>query len=207
MAAMSKSERKLPSRRTVILVYDGVLVLDVAGAAQALTTANEEGASPQYDLHLCALKAGAVMTASGFAIEAEALPRSGIVDTVLIPGGPGVHRARQSKEVISALERLCRRARRVCAICTGAFMLAETGLLNDKTAVTHWRSCDLFAREFPKIDVDPEPLFIRDGNIWTTAGVTAGIDLTLSLIENDHGAALASSTPFSWNVSREPISG
>ena len=175
-----------------MLVYDGVLVLDVAGAAQALTTANTEGASPPYDLHLCALKPGAVMTSSGFKIEAEALPRSGTIDTVLIPGGPGVHSARQSKAAISALARLCRRARRICAICTGAFMLAETGLLNDKTAVTHWRSCDRFAREFPKIDVDPEPLFIRDGDVWTSAGVTAGIDLALSLIENDHGAALAS---------------
>jgi transcriptional regulator GlxA family with amidase domain len=71
-------------------------------------------------------------------------------------------------------------------------MLAETGMLNNKTAVTHWRSCARFAREFPKIYVDPEPIFIRDGHIWTTAGVTAGIDLALSLIEDDHGAALAS---------------
>jgi transcriptional regulator GlxA family with amidase domain len=192
MAAMSKNERKLPTRRAVMLVYDGVQVLDVAGAAQALTTANEEGAAPQYGLHLCALAAGTVMTASGFAIVAEALPRSGTVDTVFIPGGPGVHRARQNKDAISALKRLCGRARRICAICTGAFMLAETGMLNNKTAVTHWRSCARFAREFPKIDVDPEPIFVRDGHIWTTAGVTAGIDLALSLIEDDHGAALAS---------------
>jgi transcriptional regulator GlxA family with amidase domain len=104
MAAMSKNERKLPTRRAVMLVYDGVQVLDVAGAAQALTTANEEGAAPQYGLHLCALAAGTVMTASGFAIVAEALPRSGTVDTVFIPGGPGVHRARQNKDAISALE-------------------------------------------------------------------------------------------------------
>lgn len=192
MAAMSKSKQKLPSRRAVMLVYDGVQVLDVAGAAQALTTANEEGAAPKYDFRVCALAAGTVTTASGFGIAAEALPQSGIVDTVFIPGGPGVQRARQSKDAISALERLCRRARRICTICTGAFLLAETGMLNNKTAVTHWRSCARLAREFPQIDVDPDPLFIRDGHIWTTAGVTAGIDLTLSLIEDDHGAALAS---------------
>lgn len=189
---MSKSERKLPKRYAVIFVYDGVQILDVAGTAQALTTANEEGAAPQYDFRLCALEAGSVMTASGFAITAEPVPRSEIVDTVFIPGGPGVHSLRLSTDAISALLRLCRRARRVCAICTGAFMLAETGMLDNKTAVTHWRSCARFAREFPKIDVDPEPLFIRDGRIWTTAGVTAGIDLTLSLIEDDHGIALAS---------------
>jgi transcriptional regulator GlxA family with amidase domain len=190
---MSKSERKLPIRRAVVMfVYDGVQVLDVAGTAQALTTANEEGAAPQYDLHLCALTAGAVATASGFSLMAQALPRSGVVDTLFIPGGPGVHRLRLSTDAISALLRVCRRARRICAICTGAFLLAETGLLDNRRAVTHWRSCDRFAREFPTIDVDPEPLFIGDGNIWTTAGVTAGIDLTLSLIENDHGMALAS---------------
>jgi transcriptional regulator GlxA family with amidase domain len=192
MAAMSKTERKLPTGRAVIFVYNGVQILDVAGTAQALTTANEEGAVPQYDVRLCALAAGTVTTASGFAIMAESLPRSGAVDTVFIPGGPGVHDLRRSTGAISALLRLCRRARRICAICTGAFMLAEAGLLDNRTAVTHWRSCARFAREFPKIDVDPEPLFIRDGHIWTTAGVTAGIDLTLSLIEDDHGVALAS---------------
>jgi transcriptional regulator GlxA family with amidase domain len=189
---MSKSERKLPSRRAVMLVYDGVQVLDVAGTAQALTTANEEGATPQYDLRICTLAGPAVTTASGFGLVAEPLPRSGTVDTVFIPGGPGVQRLRLSKDAILAIMRLCKRSRRICAICTGAFALAETGMLDNRTAVTHWRSCARFAREFPRINVDPEPLFVRDGHIWTTAGVTAGIDLTLSLIEEDHGSALAS---------------
>jgi transcriptional regulator GlxA family with amidase domain len=191
MAAMSKNKRKLPKRRAVIFAYDGVQVLDVAGTAQALTTANEEGASPQYDLRICTLAAGTVKTASDFAITAESLPRSGIVDTLFIPGGPGVHRLRLNTDAIATLRRLCQRARRICAICTGAFMLAETGMLDHRVAVTHWRSCAEFAREFPKVVVDPEPLFVGDGHIWTTAGVTAGIDLTLSLIEDDHGAALA----------------
>jgi len=188
---MSKNERKLPKRRAVMFVYDGVQVIDVAGTAQVLTTANEEGAAPEYDFRLCALAAGTVTTASGFAIVAEPLPRTGPVDTIFIPGGPGIHRLRLNRDEVSAFLRLCRRARRICAICSGAFMLAETGMLDNKTAVTHWRSCERLAREFPKIHVDPEPLFIRNGNIWTSAGVTAGIDLTLSLIENDHGAALA----------------
>src|SRR6266853_386671 len=98
VAAMSKSERKLPKRRAVIFLYDGVQVLDVAGTAQALTTANEEGAAPQYALRLCALAAGAVTTASGFAVMARSLPRSGNVDTIFIPGGPGVHRLRLSTD-------------------------------------------------------------------------------------------------------------
>jgi transcriptional regulator GlxA family with amidase domain len=189
---MSKIEQKPPTRRVIMLVYDGVQVLDVAGVAQALTTANEEGATPQYDVRVCTLGRPTVTTASGFGILAQPLPRSSTFDTVFVPGGPGVHRLRLSKDAISEISRLCRRARRICAICTGAFALAQTGMLDNRTAVTHWRSCAGFAREFPKITVDPEPLFIRDGHIWTTAGVTAGIDLTLSLIEDDHGAALAS---------------
>jgi transcriptional regulator GlxA family with amidase domain len=189
---MSKSERNLPNRRAIIFLYDGVQVLDVAGVAQALTTANDEGAAPEYDLRLCTPSSGIVQTASGFGITAQSLPRLGNIDTIFIPGGPGVHRLRGSSGAISALLRLCLRARRICAVCTGAFALAATGLLDNRTAVTHWRSCARFAQEFPKIKANPEPLFIRDGDIWTTAGVTAGIDLTLSLIEDDHGAALAS---------------
>ena len=105
---MSKSERNLPKRRAVMFVYDGVQVVDVAGAAQALTTANEEGAAPPYELRVCALAAGAVMTASGFAIVAEPLPSSGAIDTLFIPGGPGVHRVRVRKDAVSALLRLSR---------------------------------------------------------------------------------------------------
>ena len=185
------SERKLPNRRIVIFVYDDVQILDVAGTAQALTTANEEGATPPYDVRICTLGGGAVATASAFPIVAGPVPGSRAIDTVFIPGGPGVHRLRRGKHALAALRRLCRGARRVCAICTGAFALAEMGLLDGRTAVTHWRSCARLAQEFPAINVDPESLFIREGNIWTTAGVTAGIDLTLSLIEDDHGAALA----------------
>src|SRR5215468_9657424 len=137
---MSKSERKLPDCRCIMFVYHGVQVLDIAGTAQALTTANEEGAAPQYDLRLCALAAGTVTTASGFAVIAESMPRARAVDTIFIPGGPGVHRLRLNTDAISVLLRLCRRARRICTICTGAFMLAETGMLDNRTAVTHWRS-------------------------------------------------------------------
>jgi len=187
---MSKIGQKMPNRVVIILAYDGAQLIDIAGPTQALTTANEEGASPHYAVRLAALSGGPVRTASGVKLVAEPLPHAAI-DTLLIPGGPGIHVLRKDRRALAALQRLCARSRRVCAICTGAFALAEIGLLNKRRVVTHWRSCAQLAKEFPEVCVDPEPLFIQAGKIWTTAGVTAGIDLTLALIEQDHSAALA----------------
>jgi transcriptional regulator GlxA family with amidase domain len=180
----------MPNRNVVILAYDGAQVIDIAGPTQALTTANEEGASPPYAVRIAAVSKGPIRTASGAKLIAEALPRA-VIDTLLVPGGPGVHRFRKDHRALAALRRLSIRSRRVCAVCTGAFALAQIGLLNNCRVVTHWRSCAQLAEEFPEIFVDPDPLFIQAGKIWTTAGVTAGIDLTLALIEQDHSAALA----------------
>ena len=190
---MSKTEQKMPSRTVLIFAYDGAQLIDIAGPTQALTTANEEGALPPYAVRLVAVSGGPIRTASGVKLIADPLPRAITIDTVLVPGGPGIHRFRKDRRALAALQRLCMRSRRICAVCTGAFALAEIGLLNKRRVVTHWRSCAQLAEEFPEICVDPEPLFIQAGKIWTTAGVTAGIDLTLALIEQDHCAALATS--------------
>jgi transcriptional regulator GlxA family with amidase domain len=188
---MSKTERKLPARRVLIVAYDRVQSIDIAGPAQAFTSANDEEVTARYEVTLASLTPGSVQTASGFAVVAEPIPRSGAIDTLIIPGGPGVFRLQEDEAAIAAIKRLTERTRRICAVCTGAFALAATGLLGGRRAVTHWRACARLQREYPDITVDPEPLFIRDGDIWTTAGVTAGIDLALSLIEDDHGAPVA----------------
>ena len=188
---MSKTGQKMPTRAVVIFAYDGAQLIDIAGPTQALTTANEEGASPPYAVRLAAVSSGAIRTASGVRLIADPLPHAATVDTLLVPGGPGVHLFRKDRRALAALQRLAMRSRRICAVCTGAFALAQIGLLNQCRAVTHWRSCAQLAKEFPEVCVDPEPLFIQAGKIWTTAGVTAGIDLTLALIEQDHSAALA----------------
>jgi transcriptional regulator GlxA family with amidase domain len=190
---MSKIEQKMPKRAIVIFAYDGAQLIDIAGPIQALTTANEEGALPPYAVRLAAVSGRPIRTASGVNLIAEPLPRAITIDTLLVPGGPGVHTFRKDRRALAALQRLCTRSRRICAVCTGAFALAEIGLLNKRRVVTHWRSCAQLAKEFPEVCVDPEPLFIQAGKIWTTAGVTAGIDLTLALIEQDHSAALATS--------------
>ena len=183
---------KVPAREVVILIFDGVQPLDFSGPAQALTTANEEGAFPPYAVRLHAISQDKVRTASGFLVSSELLPQGLPVDTLIIPGGPGVHEESQRGPLFSdALRKLSCGARRVCSVCTGAFLLARTGLLAQRRAVTHWRSCDRLSQEFPEVRVEPNSLFLKDGNVWTSAGVTAGIDLTLALIQEDHSAALA----------------
>jgi transcriptional regulator GlxA family with amidase domain len=113
-------------------------------------------------------------------------------DTVLLPGGAGVHDARADSRVIDWIRAVASDARRVTSVCTGAFLAAQAGLLDGCRATTHWGSADQFAREFPSVDVDPDPIFIRSSDkVWTAAGVTAGIDLSLALVEEDHGTEVA----------------
>ena len=163
---MSKTEQKMPSRTVVIFAYDGAQLIDIAGPTQALTTANEEGASPGYMVRLVAVSGGPIRTASGVKLIASPLPRAMNIDTLLVPGGPGVHAFRKDLKAAAALRRLCMRSRRICAVCTGAFALAEIGMLNKCRAVTHWRACAQLAEEFPEVCVDPEPLFIQVGKTY-----------------------------------------
>jgi transcriptional regulator GlxA family with amidase domain len=111
----------------------------------------------------------------------------GHIDTLVIAGGPGAESGAYDANFLAWITQAARLSRRVASICTGAFLLAEAGLLNGKRAVTHWRFCDRLAREYPEVVVRPEPIYLRDGSIYTSAGITAGIDLSLALVEEDHG--------------------
>jgi transcriptional regulator GlxA family with amidase domain len=115
------------------------------------------------------------------------------VDTLIVPGGQGTRRAVEQPELIRFIAHAARRARRVASVCTGAFLLAEAGLLDGRRATTHWSACAALKRRYPKVTVEEDPIFLRQGNVWTSAGVTAGIDLALALLEDDAGndAALA----------------
>jgi transcriptional regulator GlxA family with amidase domain len=191
MAAMSNRVQKLPVRQVVVLSFDGVQILDIAGPSQALTTTNEEVGRTVYAINLVGIGPNSGRTASGFSLSPRRSYSHGPIDTLVVPGGPGIHQLRANARAMKTLRSLAKRARRICGICTGAFGLAEIGLLDGKRAVTHWRSCATLARDYPNIEVDPEPLFVRAGNVWTSAGVTAGIDLTLALIEHDVGSSVA----------------
>ncbi len=116
---------------------------------------------------------------------------AGPIDTLLVPGGLGTAQALGDTAYLAAVRALARRARRVASVCSGAYLLAEAGLLDGRRATTHWSECERFARRYPSVDVDADAIFVHDGNCWTSAGVTAGIDLALALVDDDLGRDVA----------------
>jgi transcriptional regulator GlxA family with amidase domain len=198
MAEMPEIPRNPPSSSRIveILAFPSVQLLDVAGPLQVFATANEQtcGAdtAAPYAPIVTAPVAGAVPSSAGLAILAQDLARADEpADTLIVAGGPGVHAAAANAALLAWLAVHARAARRVCSVCTGAFLLAAAGLLDGRRAVTHWRWCAEFARRFPAVHVEADPIFVRDGPIWSSAGVTAGIDLALALLEEDLGRSAA----------------
>jgi transcriptional regulator GlxA family with amidase domain len=177
-------------KEILILAYDGAQPIDIAGPLQAFVTANEVAGRDAYRVRVVAVRAGALGLAGGLRVLVEK-PSRRRADTLIVPGGPGVHVARRDPSMIAAIRRSAQGAQRICSVCTGAFLLAEAGLLENRKAVTHWRSCARLAAEYPSIRVLTDPIWVRDGRTWTSAGVTAGIDLTLALIEDDLGPPVA----------------
>jgi transcriptional regulator GlxA family with amidase domain len=194
---MPDDPRFPPIPRVVeILAYPAVQLLDVAGPLQVFTSANElaarDGAAPLYAPLVVSADAPIVTASAGLGLATAPLPNvRAALDTLLVAGGPGVHAAAGDGVVLDWVRSRASRARRVASVCTGAFLLAAAGLLDGKRAVTHWMHCAELARRFPAIRVEPDPIFVRDGAIWTSAGVTAAIDLALALVEDDVGRSLA----------------
>jgi len=183
-------------RRIDVLAFPDVQLLDVAGPLQVFATANElacqQGLPRPYLPRVIAAQAGAVTSSSGVGLLVYPLPSEGEPsDTFLIAGGWGVHLAVLDAELVAWVRTHAAQSRRVASVCTGAFLLAATGLLNERRAVTHWTRCTELAQQYPEVQVESDPIFICDGAIWTSAGVTAGIDLALALVEEDLGRALA----------------
>jgi transcriptional regulator GlxA family with amidase domain len=181
--------RPVIPRRTVVVVFDGMQSLDVTGPVEVLSTANRETGVEHYRFEVVSSSGADVTASSGlrFGVDAAVGDVRGAIDTLVIAGGDGVVDAMLDTRLVTAVRRLAQRARRVTSVCSGAFILAEAGLLDGRRATTHWLVCDTLARRYPQIDVDPDPIFVRDGNVITSAGVTAGMDLALALVEDDLG--------------------
>ncbi|HEX6117457.1 MAG TPA: GlxA family transcriptional regulator [Solirubrobacterales bacterium] len=178
-------------RRIVLVSFPGVLGLDLVGPAEVFSTAGRMRPG-SYEVEMVSSSASHT-TSSGLGLLAGSpLPRwtSG-VDTVIVPGGAGVSDAEQDAELIEWLRDAASRARRVASVCTGSFLLARAGILDGRRATTHWASCSALARRYPLVDVVRDPIFVRDRDVYTSAGVTAGMDLALALVEDDLGAEVA----------------
>lgn len=183
------------SRRIEVLAYPEVQLLDVAGPLQVFASANDAArmvGRPVPYAPVVVAAAARVVTSSGVALEAEAIGTiEGPVDTLIVAGGFGVYGACEDAALVAWIGERAKGARRAASVCSGAFLLAETGLLDGRRAVTHWHRCDAFRARYPKVRLDPDPIFVRDGDVWTSAGVTAGIDLALALVEDDLGREVA----------------
>ncbi|GLY32226.1 AraC family transcriptional regulator [Kineosporia sp. NBRC 101731] len=173
--------------RVGVLVFDDVLLLDVAGPVQVFSEA--DAGLGRYEIVTVGLAGPVVRTSSGVRLSVDEVAGDGGFDTLIVPGGEGARRLDQ--ELVTTLQRLSERAGRVASVCTGAFLLAEAGILDGREATTHWRHADLLRRAYPKVKVTADAIFVRSGTVFSSAGVTAGIDLALALVEDDHGASAA----------------
>ncbi len=190
-------ERNNTLRPVGIFFYDNCQIVDATGPAAVFGAANVElktaGSSARYAVSTASVRAGRVDTSCGVAVVADiGVDRPPpAYDTLIVAGGKGVHAVLQNPEVVGWIAKAAGKARRVVSVCTGAFLLAEAGILDGKRAVTHWYHCDALAERYPRVRVETDPIFVRDGNVFTSAGVTAGMDLALSLVEMDHGRDIA----------------
>ena len=201
-ATLKTTRRTTPKTTTVIdiwvLVFPGFLLLDATGPAQVFSTANDEardlGLAEPYRIRIISPDAGAVMSSSGVTLLTAALPRrmaSGA--TLIVAGGAGMEleSSHQDAKAIGWVRRAGTAAARCCAVCTGAFALARAGLLDHRRAVTHWQDTSRLQAQYPTVQVQDDAIYVNDGGIYTSAGITAGMDLALSLVEEDQGRMAA----------------
>ncbi|SEE60543.1 transcriptional regulator, AraC family with amidase-like domain [Rhizobiales bacterium GAS188] len=183
-------------RRIVMLSYEGANLVDVCGPVQAFETARRHmqlQGLDAYETVVASETGGPVVTGAGLAILTRPVAEleAAAIDTLIVPGGSPGGEPVTPGALVGWVAAHAAAMRRVCSVCTGAFTLAAAGLLNGRRATTHWRWAELLARRHPSIRVEPDPIFIRDGSLWTSAGVTAGMDLALALIEEDVGHRVA----------------
>ncbi|RDI63485.1 GlxA family transcriptional regulator [Nocardia pseudobrasiliensis] len=180
----------MASRDVAVLAFDGVRLLDTTAVLEVFTTAVTLGA--RYTVTLCSPDGAPVTTASATGLTVGC--SYGELDrphTVIVPGAPELPYAPPPSVLLETLPELSRGARRVASVCTGAFVLARAGMLDGRRATTHWRHTGRLARAHPKVTVEPDAIYVRDGAVTTSAGVSAGLDLALALVEEDCGAELA----------------
>jgi transcriptional regulator GlxA family with amidase domain len=184
----------LATRRVVVVIYDQFQSLDALGPIEVFDHTSTAIGRTAYRIEVVGPEAGPVRSSSGVALVADtalADVDDRDLDTLVIAGGNGVYPLLHDAATVARVAALAEQARRVASVCTGAYLLAEAGLLDGRRVTTHWIACDHLQRCYPALDVDPDPIFISDGRLATSAGVTAGMDLALHFVEGDHGHSVA----------------
>lgn len=198
---------KLSETKSIgIIIFGGCNIVDASGPAGVFGAANElakdHGVNVKpYSIHFIGRTVGPIATTAGPSLYAsKSIDRSAEeIDTLICAGGVGTRAMSFDPAAVKAIGKLASKSRRIVSVCTGAFVLAASGILDGKRAVTHWAHCDTLAKRFPKVLVEPDPIFVRDHNVYTSAGITAGMDLTLALVEEDFGR------PFAIDVAKEMV--
>jgi transcriptional regulator GlxA family with amidase domain len=176
-----------------VLVFPQFQLLDAAGPVSVFEIAARfAGQSPS--IKVLAVTPGPVRSSSGVEMLARGLKPYGAITTLLVAGGEGVEAAARCDKTLDFVRTMARRGIRLASVCSGAYMLAEAGLLDGRRATTHWRRTRHFLGAYPKVRLEPDRIFVRDGNIWSSAGITAGIDLALALVSEDFGEEVAQKT-------------
>ncbi|WP_273184832.1 GlxA family transcriptional regulator [Hyphomonas adhaerens] len=178
-------------REIGVLIFDDFQLLDAAGPISVFEMPVRGMSPPPYHLTVYSMAGGAVRSSSGVGMCSEKLPDNLTLDTLVVSGGEGTRDAMHDKDFLNVIRDLSSRTRRTTSVCSGAVLLAAAGLLDGRRATTHWRRCPDMARHFPEVNVEADRIFVQDGKFWTSAGITAGIDLALALVEDDLGTEVA----------------
>ncbi|MEM7734132.1 MAG: AraC family transcriptional regulator [Pseudomonadota bacterium] len=182
------------TRNVVFVIYPDIVLLDLVGPLQVFSHAlDPDTGAPGYACHV--VSASGAMTETNTVLPSPSRPIESVADldihTVVIIGGDGANTAMLDDALIAQIQMLTRDAHRVASVCSGALVMAATGVLDGRRAVTHWDDCETLAACFPKVRVEMDPIYIKDGHVWTSAGITAGIDMALAIVAEDLGRAAA----------------
>ena len=196
MPSFSAKPRKTKSdpRLVVFVVYPDIVLLDLVGPLQVFSHAlDPEIGANGYDCVVTSFEGGMVETNTVVPIPSEPMSRylNRQIHTLVVVGGDGANKAMRDGALLKKIKKLSSAARRVCSVCSGALVLAATGILDGHRAVTHWDDCKTLEEEFPGVRVEIDPIYIKDGHIWTSAGITAGMDMALAIVTEDLGRAAA----------------
>lgn len=185
------SEEKAPNARNItFVVFPGMALLDLTGPLQVFSWARDpKNGLLGYDIRIVSVAGGRIPTCSYIEVDTErtSMCDDAPIDTLIVVGGDSVYEAEKDETLVREIARLAKSARRVCSVCSGAYLLASAGLLKGRRAVTHWEDIDILKRDFPNICVEEDPIYIKDGNVWTSAGVTSGTDMSIAIVAEDLG--------------------